>query len=217
MSHTQQPIGAWDCIFLTNQEPVIHSHNEHQPIGARVCSFWTNQRRGSQLMQCQSRVHEVPPSQAEPVRSASYFPDYSCPGLRLIKAASLATWDQLRPFPVINTWQDYYREKLASTDKDMGDNVSFKVFLKGTDEEEVCYNNTFKTHQHFLTVVCCSRFEGSWLTRRWAPATSTWWASWGRCSRSSGRAPSASPGQTGTETRWAEWHESWGVHSYTMS
>jgi len=29
------------------------------------------------------------------------------------------------------------REKITSKDKEMGDNVSFKVFLKGTDEEEV--------------------------------------------------------------------------------
>ena len=93
-------------------------------------------------MQCQSGFTKCHRPQAEPVRSASYFPDYSCPGLRLIKAASLATWDQLRPFPVINTRQDYYREKLASIDKEMGDNVSFKVFLKGNDEEEVSYKNT---------------------------------------------------------------------------
>ena len=41
---------------------------------------------------------------------------------------------------MINTHlTQYYRNKIASKDKEMGDNVSFKVFLKGTDEEEVSY------------------------------------------------------------------------------
>ena len=40
----------------------------------------------------------------------------------------------------------------------MGDNVSFKVFLKGTDEEEVSYKNTFKTFTDHHLLLQVRRF-----------------------------------------------------------